>query len=426
MKKKSTSIRSVGKLWKKVVNYTTPNDPYISIVDVDLDNELPVVKCGLDNLLPQQLSELNRISPIHRGVLNSKTRYQAGTAIGCDDSKMRLFVENINDKQSLHDFHKRILFDFNSFGNAYFLIILDSNKNFVGLKYRDSITARITKDRRFIVFNPDWENFWQLKDRSEIFPAYPAFKRDGKFFYSCVQIKEEENGFPFYGIPSWFSGLKNASLSHKLDKWNLSRVDNNMNVSGILTVEDNVDSVEEADDLRDSIIKEFSGEGQTGGIVVIVKEPGGDVKTQYTPIDTDTDGDWIKLKDSNTTDLIIAHEWKRSLASIPDNTGFDTTRILNEYEDALNNSILPSQSFWKKIYTRIFALYGLNFETAYFVNNSPVESKRAALSEGQVRLIIELKGMIKDGTFTPEAAVQLLVSSYNFTKRESEDILWQQ
>jgi len=90
----------------------------------------------------------------------------------------------------------------------------------------------------------------------------------------------------------------------------------------------------------------------------------------------DDEGSWIDLHKQSLSDIIISHSWFRSLMGVPDTTGFDTRRILNEYEIALKTVISESQKSWIDLYRRIvFDLQGRDLKIK-FQNSPPLSDYR--------------------------------------------------
>ncbi len=94
---------------------------------------------------------------------------------------------------------------------------------------------------------------------------------------------------------------------------------------------------------------------------------------QFLEQKQDDEGSWINLHNMSVTDIVVAHSWFRALTSLPDNTGFDTRRILNEYEVARRTVIHEKQELYLSIIKKIF-MEQLNYEVELqFINNPPVE-----------------------------------------------------
>ena len=88
----------------------------------------------------------------------------------------------------------------------------------------------------------------------------------------------------------------------------------------------------------------------------------------------------------------MAHAWYRSLLSIPDQQGFDTERILNEYNIALTNNILDAQKEYIEIYQKLHREV-LNKDLQIEFKNVPPLESDVYYSVGEMR---EKKGLPVD------------------------------
>jgi len=214
---------------------------------------------------------------------------------------------------------------------------------------------------------------WANGDSDAKLPIFPKLKveKSKGFIRTMLHIKDYEQTFNWYGVASWIAALDVAAIGYKTDKWNLSRLDNSFKGSGVLILGGSL-SPDEEKKFQEDFNANMTGEGSTGKILTITKE--GEVSgSAFTEIGQSvTEGDWKGLHEQSKSDLIISHEWYRSLAGLVDNTGFDTNRIRNEYEVALNSLIYPMQSFFLENFNKVFKnLFSFDFE-AWFKNVQPV------------------------------------------------------
>ena len=84
------------------------------------------------------------------------------------------------------------------------------------------------------------------------------------------------------------------------------------------------------------------------------------------------EGDWLDLHNQSNDDLVIAHNWFRSLAGIADSTGFDTKRILNEYEIARSTIINEEQTVYVEALNMILDRFNIDASTLMFINKPPI------------------------------------------------------
>ncbi len=336
---------------------------------------------GSDNLFPQQVSRLNRQGTTHRAILNSKTSYTIGKGFLVDEGNEELseYILNVNsDNESLRAVVKKVAFDFNAYGNAYIEIVTNQSRDFLSLFHKHSPRARVSKDGSKIILHPDWAREAQSKDLKTVIPLYPVFEEseiDG-FLHSIIHIKDYEPEFEFYGLPRWLAALEAVAIGHKTNKWNVSRLDNQFSVSALLEIYGNPDD-EEIIKGKKAIKDEHTNanrEGNNNKLIVITKEPGGGPNdaTKYTPFVQTQEGDWINLHKQSDQDLIIGHNWFRSLAGLgePGQLG-NTQQIRNEYEIAKNTTIAEIQDILMEPIKMILVNEGGFDVEGFRINNQP-------------------------------------------------------
>ena len=307
---------------------------------------------GSNNLFPQELVKLTKQSPLHRGILNSKVIYVTGKGFESDNDALLDHFREVNPTENLRQVYSKLLRDFYEFGNAYMEIVTDSSRTFMNWFHKDSTTCRVIKGGGSVIIHPNWAKFNTTKEKGVTIPLYPEFKEIDGGLRSIFQFKRYEPEFNFYGLPDWVAAMDAAGIGYKTNKWNLSRLDNSFQTSGVLLVNGQMDE-DNAKKLKTAFRDEFLGEGNTGKILFLAQNLGEKGSTTYTPISTDSEGDWIELHKQSGADLIIAHNWYKSLIGMSDSTGFDTQRIRNEWQVALATIIENDQMFFTEVFTKI-------------------------------------------------------------------------
>jgi hypothetical protein len=367
----------------KVLNFRDADDFYMHLGQRDA-NSKHFWRFGDDNCFPDAVATLNRRSPIHRGILNSKIGYLVGKKFLHNDrnSNLEAFVKDCNGRrQSLKDVMRRVWFDKKAFGNAYIEIVRDRSGKFINLFHQDALKCRLSKDKSEILLYHDWPAYTdQFKDKLKRLPVYPVFAdpQNTGFERSIYHIKEYEPGFENYGLMDWFSGMRVGAIAYKTSKWNISRLDNSFHSSGVLLIDGNFDNPENAEKFQDDVEEEFTGEDNQGKILSITstRTDGKENGSKFIPLSLDYDGDWKELQSQSTTELIIAHGWFRALTSLPDNTGFDVKRILNEYNIAMSTVIADEQETMLDILKEILnSQAGLDVSDLAILNKPPTTDR---------------------------------------------------
>ena len=317
-------------------------DPYFHIGSSVSENNL-CWKWGEDNLFPHALSLLSRRSTVHRRIMNDKASYIAGKGISYDpaDSKLVQIVEAANGSgETLRQVLRKVAFDKMLFGNAFLEIVTDEKRSFVSLFHQDASKCRLSKDKQHILLHHNWQQN-QPKNSKKI-PLYPVFEKakDGTL-RSILHYKEYEPMFENYGIPTYIAGMNVSAIAYKTDKWNISRLDNSFQLSGIMMLDADVDSDSEAEYILRQAEEKFAG--KPGQVMFLIKGMNESESSKFVPITSANEGDWKDLHTQATNDIVVAHSWFRSLSGLEYSTGFSSERILHEYEIALNTLILGEQ-----------------------------------------------------------------------------------
>ena len=252
-------------------------------------------------------------------------------------------------------------------------VVTDAQKSFLSLYHVDASTCRLARDEERVVMHHDWSQFRASEAVS--LPLYPNFEEqaDGTL-RAVVHYKDYEPMFSHYGVAPYVAGLDAAAILYKTDRWNVSRIDNSFQLSGVMMLDGAVGSEEEADRMVRMAEERFSG--NPGQVLFVLREKGEDDNSRFIPIDTSADGDWRLLHEQSESDLVIAHSWFRSLSGLDYSSGFSSERILHEYEVALNTVILSEQEqLLEPIREIIGSVLGVDASSLEIINRPPTRSK---------------------------------------------------
>ncbi len=353
---------------------TAHADPYITAsTAVESDK---FWRWGDDNLLPYALAMMARRSTTHRRIINDKADYISGKGFTFDTSSQQLshLVNQINGNgESLRQVMNKLAFDKALFGNAFLEIVTDKNHSFVSLYHQDATRCRVARDSAHILLHHNWRQF--KPDEATVLPLYPAFAADDNgMLRSIIHYKDYEPGFSHYGVPPYIAGLDVSAIAYKTDKWNISRLDNSFQLSGVMMLDSIVDSEQEAE--RITRIAEQKFAGNPGQVMFIIKDGDPKDNSRFIPIASQNDGDWQALHDQAVADIVVAHSWFRSLSGLDYSSGFNSERILHEYEIALNTVILAEQEeLLEPIRNVITSIAGCNGASLQVINRPPTRSK---------------------------------------------------
>lgn len=331
---------------------------------------------GLDNNLPEALALLSRRSTAHRRILNDKADYISGKGFNydCSISLLGNIVERVNGEgESLRQVLNKLAFDKSLFGNAFLEVVTDEKHSFLSLYHQDATRCRVAKGSDHIILHHDWAHFRASEALS--LSLYPRFERhaDGTL-RSIIHYKDYEPMFTHYGVPQYIAGMNVSAIAYKTDRWNIARLDNSFQLSGVMMIDNAVDSEAEAASLARLAEQRFAG--KPGQVMFIIRDESSDDNSRFIPIEAHNDGDWKALHDQATTDIVVAHSWFRSLSGLDYSTGFSAERILHEYEVALNTIILGEQSeLLEPIVRAIGEILAIDCSSLEIINRPPTRSK---------------------------------------------------
>ncbi len=331
---------------------------------------------GDDNLFPLALAQMSRRSTIHRRIINDKADYIAGKGFVVDNEQKLTsrLLQNVNGTgESMRQLLYKLAFDKSLFGNAFMEVVTDASRSFMSLYHHDASHCRVSKNEGHIIMHPAWSAFTP-KDAVEL-PIYPLFEQqeDGTL-RSMIHYKDYEPTFEHYGVPPYIAGMNVAAIAYKTDMWNISRLDNSFQMSGVMLLDDAVDSEAEAEKVVRSAQDKFGG--KPGQVLFVVKDGSDTDNSRFIPLTSSSDGDWIDLHDQAVTDLVVAHSWFRALSGVDYASSYSADRIIHEYEVALNTVILSEQEeLMEPIKMLIESLLGESTDSLAIINRPPSQSK---------------------------------------------------
>ena len=366
---------------------------------------------GTDNNMPEALALLSRRSTAHRRIINDKADYISGKGFNYDATIPLLsnIVNRANGEgESLRQVLNKLAFDKSLFGNAFLEVVTDEQHTFLSLYHQDATRCRVAKDSQHILLHHDWSHFRASEALS--LPLYPQFEKqsDGTL-RSMIHYKDYEPMFEHYGVPQYIAGMNVSAIAYKTDRWNIARLDNSFQLSGVMMIDNAVDSESEASELARLAEQRFAG--KPGQVMFIIRDESSDDNSRFIPIESQNDGDWKDLHDQATSDIVVAHSWFRSLSGLDYSTGFSAERILHEYEVALNTVILGEQSeIMEPILHAISHILLIDCSSLEVINRPPTRSKPIYMKVWEAR---KADGLEYDETDERQQLYLSEISKYN-------------
>lgn len=331
---------------------------------------------GSDNLFPNALSLLARRATIHRRIINDKADYISGKGFIVADEAVRTrgFIARANSSgESLRQVLNYLAIDKTLFGNAFVEVVTDSQHSFLALFHQDASRVRLAKDGKHVILHHDWSHYTASDGVS--LPLYPLFEQgaDGNL-HSVIHYKDYEPMFAHYGVPTYIAGMGVSTIAYKTDNWNISRLDNSFQLSGVMLLDGGVDNEQDAEEFVRNAERKFAG--KPGQVMFMVKDCAEGDSSRFIPITASNEGDWSTLHEQSLSDIVVAHSWFRSISGLDYATGFSSERILHEWEVALNTVILGEQEeLLDPIRLLISEILGEDGSSLDIVNRPPSRSK---------------------------------------------------
>lgn len=361
----------------RAIAVTDRTDPYLTVGAQRVENDR-FWRWGDDNLFPEALAQMARRSTIHRRIINDKADYISGKGFICDEvqqPRLAAFLREVNGRnESLRQVLNKLALDKALFGNAFLEVVTDARHTFLSLYHQDASRCRIARDSQHVLLHHNWAAFRASEVRT--LPIFPLFEEqaDGSL-RSVIHYKDYEPTYTHYGVPPYIAGFGVSAIAYKTDRWNISRLDNSFQLSGVMLLDSTVDNEAEAERIVRLAERKFAG---NPGQVMFVIRDGGDENdnSRFIPIASQNEGDWQALHEQATGDIVVAHSWFRTLSGLDYASGFNAERILHEYEIALNTVILAEQAdLLEPIRTVLGSVLGIDAASLQVVNRPPTRSK---------------------------------------------------
>ena len=313
MAKKKKLSRPKGVVAFDVLNLVTQRD-YLEEKNLDvLSFDFIPFGDKAKNDFPQHLADLKRKSSTHRAILAQKTIFTTGAGFLTESEKTLEYLKSVNaNDQSFLDVWKNLVDDYYSFGNSYLEIV--HYKGGVSFYHIDSTKVRISKDQENVIIHNQWDRYMQTKDEARVIPFYPNFVNSKGGKRSVIHIKDYEPEFNFYGLPDYVAALESISVDYEIGRWNNTKFKNHFQPSSIVEINGDM-SDEDAENLVEEARTKFTGEGNNGKILFLVKN-GDSSPATVTNIDDRSDGNFMELQNVTNQNIITAHRWQPSLSGI--------------------------------------------------------------------------------------------------------------
>jgi len=258
------------------------------------------------------------------------------------------------------------------------------------------------------------------RERSWIVDPKSGVSRTG------IWLQNYYTGYDDYGMPSSLAGLTYQVIEYQGARYNLDNLENNMVIGGAIVLAGNLDQTE-ADKLGRKVIRQHTGSGKRGRIVVFSSESGIE-QSKWMPFDTRKEGSYKELMSEARDMIILANEWDSVLAGLQTDSslGKGSGYLKEVYEQKLKTVISPVQNFF------VESLLGPLKEIAkdwlgedwssldFIFEPMKFESKSALSTPEGINSFLDIIKAVAGGYYSREAAVQLVSRQFGITEAEAE------
>lgn len=277
------------------------------------------------------LQEASILSPTNSACINSKVFMCSGKGLRIKDADERLtsefadFQRKINNKrQSLGKTVDRIFSNYFRVGNVFIeMVRLQAGSTRKLHAYvRSFLDCRLgvpdaNDTPQTVIISKKFRNDseWLIDEKNSVeLPIYNGddtrWKKMPDGSERCMMhIKNEMDGYEYYGVPENVSSLPWQILEYKGARYNIDNFDNNMVIGGAIILEGNYSDAE-LTKAATRIKEQHTGDGKRGRWVVLGNKQGtGSIQN----FQKQTDGDFLKLDEYAEQKIIDANNWDSAL-----------------------------------------------------------------------------------------------------------------
>lgn len=297
----------------------TFNEAYVApIYTFQKKGDYHFLSFGVDNLYPLLLLNLynNYGSPLHRAIINKKTKMIAGFGY------KELQDENLKQWAKRNNLERLLLYlakDFMIYGGFAIEIIWNREGTSFDMKYLPIHTLRIglkdTEDEQdYYWYSKDWGQYKKDEYKPEYIKQFDPQDRTGR--QALYYIDPNPSATELYPIPEYATALNFIDLDYQVGVYHLNQVRQGYQPSYILNFSTGIPSIDEQNQFFRSFQANFMG-AQNSGKIMITYSDGGDQKPEILAVpDNGSDDRFIMLQGMVEKQITQAHEFPIQLVSV--------------------------------------------------------------------------------------------------------------
>lgn len=335
------------------------------------------VAYGVDNLLPNQLLELSRISPVHNNIIVAKSELITGNNITITNPEAAKWAETLDYNNGFKKIFYKSALDYITYGGFSLQILWKKYQNQIAdVIFQDWSKVRIGFDEEKNEEGLYNQGVW-ISDRWDraIYKFKPCFYPYYKTGENCdkpsfLYFKRYTQGNDWYPLPDWFAAYNSIITETELIQFKKYNTLNSFTASGVLKLPGNV-KPEMIEQFKKEIHEQMTGTHNAGKILVVTAD--GEKAVEWMPLNVSPEKSVTAYINEAREDIIISHRLPsltliglRGGASLGGDGG--TIEIANEI--FFENVIYPIREMIKDEYLKIFKDAG--FETDIVIEDKKI------------------------------------------------------
>lgn len=202
------------------------------------------VEFGDDNRLFDTFLECYSENSILGTTVNAITDFISGGGLENDYSINR-------NNEYLSELLQKVVLDYMIHGNATIQVVRNKKGDVAELNYIDVRNCRLSNDGKYVFYSKKWGKY--TKDMRK----YERFTKDSSVGNSIFWIKSSKSK-GFYGLPIWFSSLREVLTMIEASKRNYLSVLNGFTPSTLISFNNGVPSEDVMDELEQSVLNKYT------------------------------------------------------------------------------------------------------------------------------------------------------------------------
>jgi len=276
----------------------------------------PYIEFGDDNLFPDFLIDIANRSALHNAIISSKVDYAFGNGLRIDENgkesanlSTRLFVSHPNEKESLDEVYRKMLYDIIMFGGCSLNVIWAKDGEHISKVYHvpfDKIRSG-KRDERGNVNEYYYCDNW-AQERKYGYKMIQSLDSNNRSGSQLVYWKDYRPGTFYYPLPSYVGAINYIKVDSEISNFHLSHLLNGMAPNFIISLNNGIPSEEEQKQIKKQFVEEFTGTDNAGKFILSFSDSK-DKAPDVTLLSSDNlDEQFIQLQATVLQNILAGHK----------------------------------------------------------------------------------------------------------------------